>query len=166
MVNKWMKNKSFKVLSVLLILMMVLVGCGQDTASENEMEYITKEDLKEDIDSGNGEYILLDVRQAEDYEEEHIEGAYLADQHEANKNGKDEIGVEHLEAALEEATGSKTGNEGDKYALMCYSGKSYAQKATDLLIDMDVSEDQIYTVEGGMKDWESGGDEYNQLLTK
>lgn len=168
MINKIMKNKSFKLLSILLILTMVVVGCTKAPADEsaNKMNYINKDEVKKLVDSDSDEYVLLDVRQAKDYETEHLKGAYLADVHEANKNGKDEIGTEHLKTALKEATGSETGNPDTKYALMCYSGASYAQKATDLLIDMGVSPDKIYTIEGGMKDWEAGGDEYKGLLTK
>lgn len=168
MMNKLMRNKSLKLLSVLLILTLVLVGCDQNKAtdSDNKMKYVTKEEVKEDIDSGNDDYILLDVRQAKDYEDEHLKGSYLADQHEANKNGKDEIGIDHLKTALKEATGNEKGDPDDKYALMCYSGQSYAQKGTDLLIELGISPEQIYTIEGGMKDWEAGGDEYKNLLTK
>lgn len=53
---------------------------------------------------------------------------------------------------------------GEKYALVCYSGTFYAQKATDLLIEMGISADQIYTVADGIGAWEDGGDEYTKLL--
>ena len=56
------------------------------------------------------------------------------------------------------------GNDGEKYALVCYSGKSYAEKATELMVGMGISEDQIYTVEGGITAWEEAGDEYTELL--
>ncbi|NLK42872.1 MAG: hypothetical protein GX300_00575 [Tissierellia bacterium] len=64
-----MKKKSLKLMSVLLILSLVLVGCGQkaEEANANPMKYISVEDLKGDIDSGANEYIILDVRQAKDY---------------------------------------------------------------------------------------------------
>ena len=71
---------------------------------------------------------------------------------------------EVLKTALKEATGSETGKDGIKYALVCYSGKSYAQKATDLMIEMGIPKENIYTLDGGMKDWEAGGDEYKALL--
>ena len=161
-----MKKKSLKLMSVLLILSLVLVGCGQkaEEANANPMKYISVEDLKGDIDSGANEYIILDVRQAKDYEESHIKGAILADQHAANKEGDDATGIANLKVALKEATGSEEGSPDVKYALVCYSGKSYAQKATDLLIEMGVSGDQIFTVEGGMKAWTEAGDDYNSLL--
>lgn len=160
-----MVNKSLKSILVLLALSVFLVACGQaeDTVT-NQMQYIGVEDLKTSIESGSDEYIILDVRKAEDYNSSHIAGAYLADQDAANKDGDDETGLANLKVALEEATGSEVGNEEDKYALVCYSGKSYAQKATDLMIEMGISKDQIYTVEGGMKAWEEAGDDYKDLL--
>ena len=159
------KNKVLKLMSVLLILSLVLVGCGQATEEvANPMKYIGIEDLKESIDSGSDDYIILDVRKVEDFNTSHIRGSFDADVDAANKGGDDEAGKVSLKAALQEATGSETGNSGEKYALVCYSGKSYAQKATDLMLEMGISADQIYTLEGGMTAWEEGGDEYKNLL--
>lgn len=165
-----MKNKSLKLLSILLVLSLLLVGCGQATkeANQNEaanqMQYIGPKTLKTSIESGSDDYVILDVRKVEDFNTSHISGAYEADVDATNKGGDDEAGKVSLKSALLEATGSETGNSDEKYALVCYSGKSYAQKATDLMIDMGISKDQIYTVEGGMKAWEEGGDDYKALL--
>lgn len=160
-----MNKKLLKLMSVLLILTFVLAGCGQATeTTANPMKYIGVEDLKESIESGSDEYVVLDVRKVEDFNTSHISGSYEADVDAANKGGDDEAGKESLKTALQEATGSETGNSGEKYALVCYSGKSYAQKATDLMIEMGISADQIYTVEGGMTAWEEGGDDYKALL--
>lgn len=159
------KNKSLKLIPVLLILSLLLVACGQSQETgANPMKYIGVEDLKQSIESGSNDYVILDVRKVEDYNTSHIVGAYTADQDAANKGGDDAAGTANLKKALKEATGSEVGNSGDKYALVCYSGKSYAQKATDLMIEMGISADQIYTVEGGMKAWEDGGDAYTDLL--
>lgn len=162
-----MKNKSLKLMSILLVLSLLLIGCGQaeeEATNQNQMEYIGVEDLKTSIESGSEDYIILDVRKVEDYNTSHIVGAYSADQDAANKGGDDATGIANLKKTLQEATGSEVGNAEDKYALVCYSGKSYAQKATDLMIEMGISKDQIYTVEGGMKAWEKGGDDYKDLL--
>ncbi len=162
-----MKNKSLKLMSILLVLSLLLVACGQpekEATNQNQMEYIGVEDLKISIDSGSEDYIILDVRKIEDYNTSHIVGAYEADQDAANKGGNDATGIVNLKEALQEATGSEVGNAEDKYALVCYSGKSYAQKATDLMIEIGISKDQIYTVEGGMKAWEEGGQDYKNLL--
>ncbi len=160
-----MKNKALKLIPILLILSLLLVACGQaqDTAA-NPMQYMGVEDLKASIESGSDDYIILDVRKVEDYKTSHIVGAFTADQDAANKGGDDATGIANLKTTLKEATGSEVGNAEDKYALVCYSGKSYAQKATDLMIEMGISKDQIYTVEGGMKAWEEAGDDYKGLL--
>lgn len=160
------KRQSLKLMSILLILILALVGCGKAAEEEaaNPMKYIAVEELKDSIDSGSNDFVILDVRKAEDYNTSHIVGAVEGDVDAANKGGDDEAGKASLKDALLEATGSETGGDSDEYVLVCYSGKSYAQKATDLLIEMGVSADKIYTLEGGMKAWEAGGDDYKALL--
>lgn len=158
------RNKSLKLMSVLLVLSLLLVGCGQAKEADNPMEYIGAEDLKESIESGADDYVILDVRKIEDYNDSHIVGSYTADQDAANKGGDDEKGIENLKKALTDATGNELGNADDKYALVCYSGQSYAQKATDLMIKMGISKDQIFTVKDGMKAWDAGGEDYETHL--
>ncbi|MDO5690270.1 MAG: rhodanese-like domain-containing protein [Tissierellia bacterium] len=173
-----MRNKSLKFISVLLLLAMVLSGCSQPAtetaetteaatteaaAATNEMKYVTPEDLKADIEGNTGEYVVLDVRKIADYDTAHIDGSISADL-DAAKEGDDEDGKAKLKAALKEATGDEAGKEGTKYALVCYSGKSYAQKGTDLLIDLGVPADSIFTLEGGVKAWEDKGDDYKSLM--
>lgn len=166
-------NKSLKLMSIFLLIAVVLVGCGQAATpaspAESEaaqMQYVSPEDLKADIEAGSNDYIVLDVRKVADYETSHIKGAITADVDAANKGGDDEAGIVSLKKGLMEATGSETGSEDAKYALICYSGKSYAEKATELLLEMGVSAENIYTLEGGMKAWEGAGDDYNALLEK
>ncbi|SCG82237.1 rhodanese domain-containing protein [Proteiniborus sp. DW1] len=162
------KNKALKFIPVLIVLSLLLVACTSANESKeavsNPMQYVTAEALKDSIVSESNEYIILDVRKAEDYSTSHIVGSYGADQDAANKEGDDATGIANLKKALKEATGSEVGNPGEKYALVCYSGKSYAQKATDLMIQMGISAEQIYTLEGGMKAWTEAGDDYKDLL--
>ncbi len=160
------KNKLLKLASILLILSMFLVGCGQaeEEVVANPMNYLPIEDLQASINQGSDQYIMLDVRKVEDHNEGHIKGAYMADIDAAAKGGDDAAGTASLKKALLEATGSETGRQGDKYVLLCYSGKTYAQKGTDLLIEMGVGKDQIYTLEGGTKAWAEGGSEYTDLI--
>lgn len=159
------KNKALKFVPILIVLSLLLAACtpANETAS-NPMQYVTVEALKEAIVSESNEYIILDVRKAEDYNTSHIVGSYVSDQDAATKDGDDATGLANLKKTLKEATGSEVGNSGDKYAIVCYSGKSYAQKATDLMIELGISADQIYTLEGGMKAWTEGGDDYKALL--
>jgi rhodanese-related sulfurtransferase len=162
-----MRNKSLKLVAVLLVLSLLLVACGkkvEPAATTNQMQYIVAEDLKESIEAESGDYVILDVRKIEDFNKGHIVGSFDADQDAANKGGDDAKGIENLKVALKSATGDEKGAEGTKYALVCYSGKSYAQKATDLMIQMGVPADSIFTLEGGMTAWEEAGDDYKNLL--
>lgn len=160
------KRKSLQLIPIMLILSLLMVGCGQKEKAEetNPMEYISAEQLMDSIKDGSDEYIILDVRKVEDYNKGHIKGSYEADVDAANKGGDDEAGIASLKEALLEATESESGNPDDKYVLICYSGKSYAQKATDLLIEMGLSKDQITTLKDGMSGWEESGQEYTDLI--
>lgn len=164
-------KKALSLLMILLVLSSLMVGCAKDAEAvveenPNPMQYVQIETIKDQLQAGTDEYIVLDVRKAEDYATSHIANAINADQHAANKEGDDATGIEHLKAALNEATGNELGTDNSKYVLVCYSGKSYAQKGTDLLIEMGVSKDSIYTLEGGMKAWDAAGEEYTSLLEK
>lgn len=108
--------------------------------------YISKEDLKADIDSTQS-YKLIDARKAADYATSHIVGAVSADM-DCVVNGTDEA------TALANAKAAITGDSADqKYAIICYSGNRYAQKATEMLIKNGVDRANIVTLSGGMKGW-------------
>ena len=65
-----------KKLIFLLLAVMMLTGCGQDTEKDQEAVYvnITAEEAKQIMDSEEG-YTILDVRTQEEYDEGHIPGA-------------------------------------------------------------------------------------------
>ena len=67
-----------KKLVFLLLAVMLLTACGQDTENDQGAVYvnITAEKAKEIMDSEEG-YIILDVRTQEEYDEGHIPGAIL-----------------------------------------------------------------------------------------
>lgn len=163
-------NKSLRAVILLVILTLTLgvTGCGKKASEDvaaNEMKYVAPADIKDVVDGDTGEYVLLDVRKKADYDTNHIKGAFDADL-DAAKEGDNESGIKNLKAALTDSTGSETGSDDVKYALVCYSGKSYAQKGTDLLIEMGIPADKIFTLEGGMKAWEGAGEDYVNLLEK
>lgn len=130
---------------------------AETPAEETEthaMSYISAEDTKAIVDGGNEkDYVLLDVRKAEDFDAGHTDNFSSADLDKA-KEGDAADGKANLEKAIDEQTGGE--GIGDKEVLlMCYSGKSYAQAGTDLLInELGVNPDQIKTIEGGMKAYE------------
>lgn len=178
-----MKKIAILVLSLCLVL--ALAACGGSASStpastapastapestapastaEVSMQYISPEDLKADIEAGGEGYIILDVRKAADYAENHIQGAYSADVDPSISSENNETSTANLKAALSAATGSETGGADDQYVLVCYSGKKYAQAATGLLADMGVPAANIYTLEGGNTAWTEAGDDYTALM--
>ena len=67
-----------KKLIIILLAVMLLTACGQDTEKDQGAVYvnITAEEAKQIMDSEEG-YIILDVRAQEEYDESHIPGAIL-----------------------------------------------------------------------------------------
>ena len=60
-----------KKILVLLAILLLLVGCGVNNKEETNMK--TTNDLMNIIDRGN--YIIVDVRTEEEYNESHVKGA-------------------------------------------------------------------------------------------
>ena len=67
-----------KKLIFLLLAVMLLTACGQDTEKDRGAVYvnITAEDAKRIMDSEEG-YIILDLREQDEYDAGHIPGAIL-----------------------------------------------------------------------------------------
>ena len=67
-----------KKLIFLLLAVMLLTACGQDTENDQGAVYmnITAEEAKQIMDTEEG-YIILDVRTQEEYDEGHIPGAIV-----------------------------------------------------------------------------------------
>jgi len=67
-----------KKLVVLLLVVMLLIACGQNKANDQEAVYvnITAEEARQILDREEG-YIILDVRTREEYDQGHIPGAIL-----------------------------------------------------------------------------------------
>ena len=118
-----------------------------------ETQYVTPEQLKNDMDAGMEKLLLLDVRKLADYDAGHIEGAITVDMDNA-KNGDTADGEATMAEGLAEATGSDTA-EGYKMVLICYSGKSYAAAGEAALSAIGADMDNVFTLEGGMQAWEA-----------
>ena len=136
----------------------------QQSNSAITMQYVTKEDLKTDIDAGGNAYIIIDVRKVADYAEQHITGAYSGDVDPSISGADNATSTANLKVAIKEATGSETGNTDSKFVLVCYSGKKYAETATSLLVEMGISAASIYTLEGGHNGFKDAGADYAALL--
>ena len=168
-----MKRSLHMSLAAVLLAMLLLSACAAqapaadasaEAPAETGTQYITKEALKAAMDAGEAGYVLLDVRKAADYAASHIQGAYSADVDATISNSDDETSLANLKAAVAAATGAETGNGDEKFVLICYSGKKYAEAATNLLQQMGVAAGSLYTLEGGQNGWAEAGDEYVALL--
>lgn len=115
-----------------------------------DMQYITADELEAAL--GTDEYLIVDTRAVADYEAGHIEGSISADMEAAAVDGDYDTGIDNMVAALQDATGSDTG-EGETLVIVCYSGRSYAQAATDILNALGADMDNVYTLEGGINGW-------------
>ena len=151
-------------LSLIVVLMLsVFVGCssneappadqGQEqqeapVAEVTEFQYISAADLEAALTAGSDEYVVLDVRKKADYDTEHIKGSVSADVDSKVSEEKDEQAQANIAAALDQV---EIGDK--KVVLLCYSGKRYAQAATNYLAQAGVDPAQIYTLDGGYKGW-------------
>ena len=152
----------------LTLIIGILAGCSSGTSSSassgspsesvttaetTEAQYITTEALKGDIDAGNSDLVILDVRKQADFETGHIKGAISADM-DAAKSGDMANGETTMKKALTEATGSDNGS-GKELVLVCYSGKAYAEAATNVLKTIGADMKKVFTLQGGMKAWDA-----------
>ena len=111
---------------------------------------------EEAVDSAKGEVgssdvVFLDVRKADDYKADHIEGAINADMDKA-KDGNTTDGLVNMAKALDD---NKITDK--KLVLVCYSGKKYAQAATNSLNALGYDMSKVVTLQGGMKAWTEAG---------
>ena len=142
-----------RVISLLLVAVMALalIACGTTEAPATEaapatndvaMQYITRDEAKELLE--NDEYVFFDIRKAADSSANSIPGALAYDM-DAAKEGDAEAG----KATMTEATKDLD----KKIILVCYSGKRYAQAATNALSAIGYDMSKVYTLEGGFTGW-------------
>ena len=122
-----------KKLIFLLLAVMLLTACGQDTENDQGAVYvnITAEEAKQIMDSEEG-YIILDVRTQEEYDEGHIPGAIV-------------ISHEKIEEKAEEVLTDK-----DQLILVyCRSGRR-SKIAAEALVELGYTNIKEF---GGIIDW-------------
>ena len=104
--------------------------------------YMTADELSAVLSTDG--YLVLDVRKVADYETSHITGSVSYDM-DAAKDGDAEAGKTTMPAATEDVD--------DTLDVVCYSGKSYAQAATNALSATGYDMSKVYTLEDGFNNW-------------
>lgn len=102
----------------------------EEPASVAEVQSITPEEVYEDMQSGDPQYYVIDVRTQEEYDEAHIEGVA-------------HIPVDTIEERLEEIPRDKP------IVLYCRSG-GRSGRAAEILVENGFN--QVYNM-GGLPDW-------------
>ena len=140
-----------RIISMLLVMIMAmgLIACGASepapaapATNDVAMQYITRDEAKNLLE--NDEYVFFDIRKAADSSANSIPGALAYDMDKA-KEGDAEYG----KATMTEATKGLD----KKIILVCYSGKRYAQAATNALSAIGYDMSKVYTLEGGFTGW-------------
>ena len=122
-----------KKLIFLLLAVLLLTACGQDKENDREVTYmnITAEEAKTIMDSEEG-YIILDVREQDEYDAGHIPGAIL-------------IPYTQIEAKASEMLADK-----DQLILVyCRSGRR-SKIAAEALVELGYTNIKEF---GGILDW-------------
>ncbi len=125
---------------VMILAALLLVGCSAvnvDDTEQPQEEAAAQKAVRIDVESAEfeeqmfGNYVLLDVRSYEEFDEGHIEGATL-------------IPVDELEERWSEI------EEYDKILVYCRSGNR-SVTASDILLDAGFGE--VYNLLGGIGAW-------------
>ena len=152
-----MKRITAAVLALLMMLAM-FTACGTPAPAATEapaadvaMQYKTPAEAKELLN--NDAYVFFDIRKAADSGANSIPGAQAWDMDKA-KEGDAEYG----KATMTEATKGLD----KEIVLVCYSGKRYAQAATNALSAIGYDMSKVWTLEGGFTAW---SETYPELTT-
>ncbi len=150
-------NKFTRVLALVLalVLSLSLAACGGAPAAEKPadvaMQYIKAEEAKDLLEDDG--YVFFDIRKAADSSANSIPGALAYDM-DAAKEGDAEAGKATMTKATEGVD--------KKIILVCYSGKRYAQAATNALSAIGHDMSKVFTLEGGFTNW---SETYPELTT-
>ena len=122
-----------KKLLFLLLAVILLTACGQNTENDREAVYmnITAEEAKQIMDTEEG-YIILDVRTQEEYDEGHIPGAIV---------------ISHEE--IEEKAGQVLTDQDQLILVYCRSGRR-SKLAAEALAALGYTNIREF---GGIIDW-------------
>lgn len=137
--------------TVLLVAFVLLLSMFSLSASGAQAGKVSVQTLSEMIDSKQ-DFLLLDLRKANDYSECHIPGAINADMDSAVSFNDYATSTKVLKEVLKAQTGSMTG-EGKTMVLACYTGNRYANAAVSILSSLGRDLSDVYILEGGNQAW-------------
>lgn len=132
-----------KFVMLILIMLIVLMGCGENNSDGNAAEQakeseamatyvnITPEEAKKIMDSEEG-YVILDVRTQEEYDEKHIPGAVLLPNTEIDAKAEDVLT-----------------DKGQQILVYCRSGRR-SKQAAEALVKLGYTNVKEF---GGIIDW-------------
>ena len=122
-----------KKLIFLLLAVLILTACGQDTEKDQVAVYvnITAEEAKQIMDSEEG-YIILDVREQDEYDAGHIPGAIL---------------IPYTQ--IEEKAAEMLPDKDQLILVYCRSGRR-SKIAAETLVELDYTNIKEF---GGIIDW-------------
>lgn len=131
------------------------------TETGTEMQYISADEVLAAVEAHDSSMMIVDLRNAEDYDAGHIEGSIPASMQKAVEDGDYADGIANLTTALGIASGADLDAD-KKIVLVCYTGKKYAQAGTDVLNALGADLSNVYTLEKGAKGWTEAG---NPMVT-
>ena len=115
-----MKKKTALITIFLFAVIGLYFLIGAQSPKENQYEMITQEKAKEIMDSGQ-KYTLLDVRTQQEYDEKHIEGAYLIPDYEIESRAEKELPDKDALILVYCRSGSRSKKASEKLANLGYT---------------------------------------------
>ena len=113
---------------------------------------ITKEVLKKELAKGEASKVtVIDVRAAEDYAKGHIPGAVSAPLKDAKADFDDAVAKANISKAVK-------ANPNKLYAVCCYTGNKYANRAKEVMTLLGMDENKHLCIDGGYAAWSATED--------
>ena len=110
--------------ALIMVFLFAVIGLyfliGSQSPKENLYEMITQEKAKEIMDSRQ-KYTLLDVRTQQEYDEKHIEGAYLIPDYEIESRAEKELPDKDALILVYCRSGSRSKKASEKLANLGYT---------------------------------------------
>lgn len=131
-----------KHLVLVFVSMLVLLGCSGKVEKKAEYNYMEPKEVAEAIRS-NAKVALVDIQEADDFEEEHLKGAI--------KTLAYPVKTDEDHKKLLTALASIQAD--DKVVVVCPRGGGGAERAYDLLAQNGIEKSRLYILTDGQYGW-------------